>query len=68
MNKIQKPEWLLYGEKVREQLTHITDNKSGKQTHRRVESSYRLACAEKGYRGSLADWYYVVRIRLRRNW
>jgi len=68
MNKIQKPEWLLYAAEVREKLANMADTKSGKRSELAVWLSYQKACDNMDYRGSLGDWNHLLRRRKPRNW
>jgi hypothetical protein len=68
MNKIQKPEWLLYAGKVRQQLANMSDTKSGKRSELHIWLTYRNACDQKGYRGSLGGWENLLGRRKSRNW
>lgn len=61
MNKIQKPEWLLYAEKVRVQVDNMKPTKSGKREADKIYSSWLDAKDRYGYEGSSRDWEYLIR-------
>jgi len=57
---ISKPKWLLYAADVRVQLDNLPSRKSEKRFEERLLSTYKVACAEKGYRGSFSEWEYLL--------
>jgi hypothetical protein len=61
MRKIQKPEWLLYAEKVRIELNNLPCTKSGKRLDRHELDAWKKAMAEMNYQGSLRDWQFLIR-------
>lgn len=60
MNKIHKPEWLLFAEKTRIRLDNIEPTKSGKREERFIRSAWHTARLQKGYEGSDTDWEYLL--------
>jgi hypothetical protein len=63
---ISKPEWLLYAEKVRAQLSNMKDTKSGKRSERASLAAWKHAMNELSYEGSFNDWQYLMRRMPRR--
>ena len=64
LRPLQKPGWLLYGEAMRAETAKIKSSKSGRDHESFARSTYHTACRDKGYAGTLEDWYYVLRLRL----
>ena len=60
---IEKPDWLICADEVREQLSRINDTKNGECTERHIGDTYFKARNAKGYAGSLADWKLLLRRR-----
>jgi hypothetical protein len=65
--RLQKPEWMFYATTVREQIGRLKPQKSGHDMERLGKSSYEFAIKDKGYRGSIDDWFYVLGIGPPRN-
>jgi hypothetical protein len=62
---IQKPAWMIYAEKVREEIDGWPARKGhDKRAELHLLSTWRNATLDMAYQGTLADWEYVV---LRRN-
>jgi hypothetical protein len=56
-----KPSWLIYAETVRKEIDDMPAKKSGKNVERRLLDSWRRACDEMQYRGSMGDWEVLMR-------
>lgn len=55
-----KPEWLIYAEAVRKEIDQLKPKKPGKNVERRLWDSWRQACEQKQYPGSLGDWEILI--------
>lgn len=47
MNKIHKPEWLLFAEDTRRRLDNVKPSKSGKREERFIRMAWQTARSEK---------------------
>jgi hypothetical protein len=56
-----KPEWLIYAEQIRKEIDQMRAKKGGKNVERRLFSTWRQACDQKLYPGSLGDWEILIR-------
>ncbi len=65
MNKLpEKPQWLKYGEEVRQQLANMPARKSTPKLSRRLaEESFAKARDKLKYEGEFSDWLHVIRYR-----
>ena len=61
MNKIQKPEWLLFAERLRVRIDNMPPNKSGKREARAIYDGWLQATRTLGYQGSDRDWECLLR-------
>lgn len=60
MNKITKPDWLLFAEKVRVQIDNMKPTKSGKREADAIRSAWLDAKYHRGYKGSSRDWEILL--------
>jgi len=58
---IEKPDWLIYADEVREQLSRLNGTKNVERIERHIWATYFKARNAKGYAGSLAEWKFLLR-------
>jgi len=69
MNKIKKPDWMLFAEKVRVQVDNMKPTKSGKREADAIYRAWLDAQSSHGYPGSSRDWEILLRrLGQRRQW